>query len=234
MKAFIKVLPMILISALVSFSCSSGDEPGDDPGKATVPGKAVLLFPYNNTECIEGRILSDTETEVTFEWEDAANATSYELIVTNLADGSSKTLKTNRNMFPARLLRATPYTWKVRSKNANSNLTADSEPWKFYNAGLPGESHPPFPAEVVSPKMGATVEGTTVTLSWESSDIDNDIVSYSIFAGSQSPPETMVSETSVKNVLIPITSGNVYYWKVVTTDALGNASDSPVFQFYAK
>ncbi len=68
-------------------------------------------------------------------------------------------------------------------------------------------------------------------MQWEASDIDNDIVSYTIVLDTVNPPVTEVGTTSNTNLEVTATSGHVYYWKVVTIDAIGNASDSQIFQF---
>ena len=232
MRQFIIRITGIFVMFVMIMSCSS--DSGDTTGqqvKNEPPGKATLLFPFNNTECNEGNVLSATETEITFEWEDAANATSYELIIKNLNDNSARTLKTERNLFSVALLRATPYAWSVRSINSENDLSSDSETWKFYNSGLPQESHPPFPAEAVSPKSGASVAPGSVQLSWQASDIDNDIVSFNIILDNQFPPVTQVAQISVDHQEVTLNSGEVYYWKVITNDAYGNSSVSPIFQF---
>ena len=102
---------------------------------------------------------------------------------------------------------------------------------EILNAGLPQESHPPFPAEVVSPQSGASVNEGSVTLEWEALDVDNDISSYTIFLDIANPPITEAGNTGNTSLDVTVTSGLVYYWKVVTTDEIGNASDSQVFQF---
>ncbi len=103
--------------------------------------------------------------------------------------------------------------------------------WKFYNAGLPEESFPPFPAEALSPQSGSSVDEGDITLEWQASDIDNDIASYTIFLDTVNPPLTEVGDTSNNSLDVSVTSGLIYYWKVITTDVIGNTSDSQVFQF---
>lgn len=68
-------------------------------------------------------------------------------------------------------------------------------------------------------------------MQWETSDVDNDISSYTIFLDTANPPITEAGNTGNTSLDVTVTSGLVYYWKVVTTDAIENASDSQVFQF---
>ncbi|AJR03227.1 fibronectin type III domain-containing protein [Siansivirga zeaxanthinifaciens] len=231
MNTFRKIMPLCLLIILIS--CSS-EEQNTTANIEGLPSPVTLIFPVNNTECNEGIIVSDTQTDVLFKWEEAENTSSYILILTNLNNGTSREIKTVANEFLIRILRGTPYSWVVKSKASIGNATADSETWRFYNAGLPIESHPPFPAEVVSPKMGASVDEGTVLLQWGATDVDNDIASYTILLDTSSTPTTEVGNPSTNSLNITVSSGQVYYWKVITNDELGNESHSQIFQFRVK
>ncbi|MDG1729012.1 MAG: hypothetical protein P8K68_12490 [Algibacter sp.] len=229
MNRFIKIIPICLLILFIGISCSSDDEQGAVVN-AVIPAAANLVFPNNNTECNEGIVVSETETDVLFEWQEATNASSYVLTITNLNAGTSREIKTISNKVLIRILRGTPYSWVVKSKGIG-NETADSDTWKFYNAGLPEESHPPFPADAVSPKIGSSVDEGAITLQWETTDVDNDIASYTVLLDTTNQPVTEAGNSSVNSLNVTVTSGQVYYWKVITTDEIGNASHSPVFQF---
>ena len=230
MNTFKKIIPICLFLTLIVTSCSS-DDSDDEMITADPPTAATLIFPENNTECNEGTVISDTETDVLFQWEEATNASSYVLQITNLNDGTSRNISTISNEFLIRIFRGTPYSWSVESLVGGTNETAESTTWRFYNAGLPQESHPPFPAEAISPQSGASVNEGSVTLEWEASDVDNDISSYTIFLDTANQTITEAGNTGNTSLDVTVTSGLVYYWKVVTTDAIGNASDSQIFQF---
>ena len=224
------IIPICFFLIIGITSCSS-EEDETPMNNVDPPTVATLIFPGNNTECNEGIVISDTETDVLFQWEEATNASSYVLQITDLNDGTSRNISTLSNEFLIRILRGTPYSWSVKSLVGGTTETAESETWRFYNAGLPEESHPPFPAEAVSPQSGANVNEGMVNLQWEASDIDNDIVSYTIYLDTVNPPATEVESTSNTNTNVTVASGLVYYWKVLTTDQIGNASDSQVFEF---
>ena len=230
MIIFKNIIPICLFLILIVTSCSSEE---DETAIVTVnpPTAATLIFPGNNTECNEGIVISDTETDVLFQWEAATNASSYILQITDLNEGTSRNISTISNEFLIRIFRGTPYSWTVKSLASGTTETAESTVWRFYNAGLPQESHPPFPAEAVSPQSGASVNEGTVALQWEASDVDNDIASYTVFLDTANPPVAEVGNTSNTNLDVTVSSGLVYYWKVVTTDVVGNASDSQIFQF---
>ena len=91
MNTFKKLIPTCLSLILLGASCSS-DENGSEIDSVDPPTQATLLFPENNTECNEGAVISETETEVLFQWEEATNASSYILEITNLNEGTSRNI----------------------------------------------------------------------------------------------------------------------------------------------
>ncbi len=229
MKKFIKIVPTCLFIMALLNSCSKEED--NDIVTVDPPTAANLIFPENNKECYEGEIISETETDVLFEWDEATNASSYILTITNLNTGSSREIKTDSNEFLIRILRGTPYSWSVKSRVSGSNELAESEIWKFYNAGLPEESHPPFPAEAVNPQNGANIDAGDITLQWEATDVDNDIASYTVLLDTINPPVAEAGTSNIKSLNITVSQNEIYYWKVITTDIAGNESKSQTFQF---
>jgi hypothetical protein len=230
MNRFKKIIPLFALLTIIAISCST-DEDENTIVAIDLPSAAMLIFPDNNTECNEGVIVSDTETDVLFKWGETTNTSSYILTITNLNDATSQEIKTSSNEFLIRVLRGTPYSWIVRSKASIGNEMVDSETWKFYNAGLSEESHPPFPAEATSPQIGSSIDEGEVTLQWEATDVDNDIVSYTVLLGKTNSLDTEVGKPMTNSLKVTVTSGLVYYWKVITTDTRGNESHSQIFQF---
>lgn len=198
-----------MLLLVVTASCSDDDETSIN--NVDLPTAATLLFPENNTVCNEGITVSDTETDVLFEWEEASNASSYVLQIINLNEGTSRNISSVSTDYTIRILRGTPYSWSVTSFVSGSNDIAKSAIWQFYNTGLPGESHPPFPVEVISPQADSSVDEGSIALQWEASDIDNDIISYSIFLDTINPPQAEVGNTSNTNLEVAVSSGLVYY-----------------------
>lgn len=210
-----------------------GDKNGD--GSITEPEKepqiAALIYPENNTKCNEGTIISQTQSKVTFRWEAAAYANRYVLVITNLNDNSIDETLVSTNYLEVTLLRGTPYSWYVISKSTSSKATAKSETWRVYNAGVSTENYAPFPAELVSPMMGATTN-TFLNLSWKGSDVDNDITEYEIYLDKSNPPNTSIGTTTNTKVAVSDLDGeSIYYWKIITYDNYGNNSESQVFEF---
>lgn len=231
MNKFRKIIPLLIVAIGLVISCNNDDEDKIAAITEEPPTAATLLFPENNSECNEGIIISETETDVMFKWLEATNASSYILQITNLNSGNSRNISTTTNEFLIRILRGIPYSWSIKSKNGNSTMTAESEVWKFYNAGLPEQSYPPFPAEAMSPKIGSSIEEGSIELQWQATDIDNDIDSYKVLLDTNNPPITEVGNVDINNLNVSVYSGFVYYWKVITFDTLGNSSDSQIFEF---
>lgn len=216
---------------LLALGLGCSDDEGEDLLK---PGKAALLFPENNKECIEGTIVGDTQSEVVFRWSASLNTDSYELKITNLDSGSKQSVTSSTTEAKATLQRGEAYSWEVLSKSKNSSGTGQSETWTFYNAGPPIENHVPFPASLVSPSMGAKVNEGNVTLKWSGSDPDDDIASYEVYLDLVNPPVNLAGTPNTNQMDVNVSKDNEYFWQVVSIDAIGNESTSEVFSFLAE
>jgi hypothetical protein len=220
---------LIIYITFIVFLISCIDEP-----IFFAPEPAILTFPLKNESCNTGLVLSETKSTITFRWENAKNATRYELSVKNLLTNQVVVYKTTLALLAVELNRNTPYSWFVNSFNENS-LPIKSEEWKFYNAGVATTSFSPFPAEIVVPKMGETLmaENSTINLIWSGLDLDNDISSYDIYFGtSANPPFYKNSTSSAGNsTRVQVGSNTTYYWKIITKDSKGSSSDSGIFKF---
>ncbi len=225
-RTIIKIcaLPIVL---LLFIGCK---KPKDVPA----PGKAALTFPAQNAACTTGTVISATQSTITFTWTASDNTDSYKIVIKNLLTSALTTQISTANQSTVTLLRNTPYSWYVVSKSNATTDTTKSDVWKFYNSGPGIVSHPPFPADIISPVFGQNVTTTsgTINLSWTGSDPDNDIAGYDVYFGTTAAPS--LSQSNVPNMFlngITVTSGTTYYWKIVTKDAAGNTSDSGIFQF---
>ena len=170
-----------------------------------------------------------------FKWNKSENTDSYELVLKNLESGTSTTHSAGAaNQLVLTLSRNTPYSWHVISKLAASTTPAQSDTWRFYNAGPATSTYAPFPADALAPVMGANVSATAgkITLSWTGSDADNDIASYDVYLGTTNTPAILSSNVTASPLAnVTVTANTTYYWKVVTKDSKGNTSDSGVYQF---
>ncbi|HEY0667793.1 MAG TPA: hypothetical protein VGD22_06430, partial [Sphingobacteriaceae bacterium] len=120
---------------------------------------------------------------------------------------------------------------------SKSTVTVKSAVWKFYNSGPGVTAYAPFPAEILSPAMGQVVTPISgkITLDWEGSDVDGDIINYDVYIGTGSTP-ALLKEKLTASVLsdVSVNSNTTYYWKIITRDSKGNTSDTGVHQFKVK
>ncbi|GMN07151.1 hypothetical protein MTsPCn5_25400 [Croceitalea sp. MTPC5] len=239
---YLSILSCALISTGCSSSSSDDDNPppptgggDDDPVVVLAPSAATLVFPEDVTECNTGVVDPNDETKstVTFEWNISENTDRYTVTLTNLNTNSSTFVNSNTNEVDILIDRGTPYSWFVTSRANGTSESADSQVFRFFNEGPGVENYAPFPAEAVAPSRGATIATTTmVTLEWTASDIDDDIVSFEVFFGTEADPVTSIGSGETTSLeAVPVTSGTTYFWTVVTTDSTGNTSTSEIFQF---
>ncbi len=236
MKKYINVF----ISIILLISCSGSDDGGEEPSPKVEPSPsltaATLIFPDNNLECNEGINITETESTVEFKWEESSTVDTYEVVVTDLVNGTVINTSTSDTKINITLNRATPYSWFVISNSLTDE--AKSETWRFYNSGRGVTSYAPFPATIISPEIGAKVivnEASNITLTWDSADVDNDLTSYKLYVGISLDSISFVADIdNPENTSynLDITKGNRYYWQIISIDEKGNQSESSTGSFY--
>ncbi|ASU34331.1 hypothetical protein [Mucilaginibacter xinganensis] len=202
------------------------------------PTMAALTLPTQNAVCTTGTIISNTQSSITFMWNAADNANSYDLYIKNLLTAATSTQTTTDTKLTVILSRNTPYSWYIISKSNRTTVTAQSATWKFYNSGPGVVTYAPYPAEITSPTYGQSIASTTgaINLTWTGSAIDNNtITNYDVYFGTTKTPaifKNAISDSFVNGV--SVISGTTYYWRVITRDVNGNTSDSGLYQFAVK
>lgn len=224
-----------LVFLVYGCSKSSVDETnpeGENPNLIGIEGTANgvrLFFPQENMLCNEGTNLTPTESTVFFEWQ-ANNSDNYKITIENLETGNIIKAETTKDIIPVTIQRATAYKWYIES--VKGSTTEQSATWQFYNAGPGVQSYAPFPAVINAPNMAQSIAATSsVTLQWTGSDVDNDIAGYDVYFGTNSIPNLFSSDITTSQLTVSVSSGAIYYWKVITKDSLGNTSDSGIYQF---
>ena len=112
----------------------------------------------------------------------------------------------------------------------NYNVTgASSEYLGLDNVKVMGRIKLPVCATNLSPTNNETNISVTPTLSW---DAVSGATAYKVFYGIDSSTTTALDETSSTSVTLPTLQENTqYYWKVVPTNARGDASGCDVISF---
>jgi hypothetical protein len=201
------------------------------------PDVATLSSPSNSAACLSGISASDTTASVTFTWSTSNNADSYQIIIQNLTKRNSVSYTTNSTSYNALLTTNTAYSWYVIATNQTGKSTSDT--WKFYLTGTPASNYAPFPADLTAPASGATISSNSaasvqVTFQWAGSDPDNDLASYTFYLDNTNASTKVVDSQTTNTIKQTLTSGNTYYWKVVTIDKVGNTSTSVINSFIIK
>jgi len=230
----IGLILLMLVFILPGCSKSSnGDDTPPPPPPPPSPSAATLVFPDNNTECNEGEILSENQSRVTFEWNAAQNTDSYEVNLRNLDTNGTTMVNVSTTSAPIIIDRGAPYEWFVVSKASGTMATANSATWKFYNQGAGITNYAPFPAAAVYPSRGSSINasGGTLTLEWTTSDVDGDLLEFDVYFDTDPEPDTLLGTTSDTTLDTSISSGTIYYWRVLSRDSAGNSSESEIFQF---
>lgn len=229
MKNILKLGGILLMSLVMS--CDKGDEVD------VTPANPVLISPLKNQSCELGIKGVNNTSRLTFRWERAKNAQTYDLILTNLETGQNYITYTDiaDNFKELILVNDVPYSWKVVSKNSGSATNGSSEVWKFFFVGEARNNYAPFPANILGPKQSANVAPTSgkVNLIWQGSDPDSSTLNYTIYLdkinGLQAPADAM-KNLSASNLEVAVDGNTTYYWRVKTSDGFGS-SYSPVYTF---
>lgn len=226
---------ILLLSILFIFSCGSGD---DDSTQPLPPEAALLTAPENNKVCETGTSISDSKSNVDFSWSASANTTTYDLKITNLSTNEvSNQSGVTETTTTVELSKGTAYSWQITSKNNESIENTVSSTWKFYLAGSSETTFAPFPADLISPTSGSTIQRDgdgMVTLSWEGSDPDTSSgLKYTVYLdtvdGKQAPQEDY-KDLEESELTTAVDSDTVYYWSVKTSDGT-NVSYSLIYSF---
>lgn len=234
MKNTVSYIIGSLTLGIFLLNCSGEDKDNftPDPLSTASPGMVTLVFPPDNSDCLSGSDVSSAESTIIFDWNDAGNTNSYRLTVKNLETQTMENYTTTHSNKMVTVLKDTPYSWFVVSMN-NTDQTATSSIWNFKTAGIAVSSYVPYPAEPVFPasftKLGSST--TTVLLEWIVQDPEADIKETEVFFDVVSPPGIKGTVTGSSSLSVNVSSGNIYYWSVVTKDHNGNSSESQIFQF---
>jgi hypothetical protein len=209
----------------------------EEPVVPINPSAPTLISPANDETCLDGTSINDSQSNVDFRWSSAANALSYELVVTNLLTQSSQTYPATSNQTTVALTKAEPYNWSVKSIGEAGSIPSQSTQWKFYLAGDAVVNFAPFPSELISPQSGANVTpdiNNLIKLQWNASDVDDDLAQFEVYLDKNDANtiiKTIAYQTEEESIEIDVENGSTYYWKIIAIDTNQNQSSSGVYTF---
>ena len=225
---------VLLFGALILLVNSCAPE---EPVVPINPSAPTLISPANDETCLNGTSINDSQSNVDFRWSLAANALSYELVVTNLLTQSSQTYPAISNQTTVALTKAEPYNWSVKSIGEVGSVPSQSIQWKFYLAGDAVVNFAPFPSELISPQSGANVTpdiNNLIKLQWNASDVDDDLAKFEVYLDKNDATtiiKTIAYQTEEESIEINVENGTTYYWKIIAIDANQNQSSSGIYAF---
>jgi len=164
---------------------------------------------------------------VTLQWscsDPDGDRLSYDLYVNN----QKKQTTTQTQYVLDNLTPNTTYQWYVVASDGTNTTTGPR--WSFTTKGISNMA--PTAPKNPKPEDKSTVYGTEVTLSWESSDPDDDKLFYDLYFGESSNVAIIRTNLQTAAVLIQnLELGKRCYWKVVAKD--GNSeTEGPLWTFY--
>ncbi len=239
-KHTFSLLIMLLVVACSKEGSTNTPNPIPDPVVQVDPPLAsTLVYPNKDEVCETGINVSESLSSVEFEWSKSQNTDFYDLHIENLNSGQQSVFYNLSNTSKSvSLNKGTPFSWYVVSRRNQTTAVAESENWRFYLSGEGVTNYPPYPAQLVSPSSGKSFESSTssVLLTWEMTDSDESnqnltaTLYFDTVDGLQTPSAEN-SNISSSQKEVTVSSGNVYYWRVKTTDAAGDSSFSMVYVF---
>ena len=201
-----------------------------------LPQEVSLVFPENQTSCQEGEAIDELNSRLRFEWDANGSVGNYNLIITNEEQQETKSMYgINATQTEVDLVHDILYSWYVETVSPVDGLVKASETFSFYLEGDGRENHVPFPAVAIEPLNGAAVDviNGQVQLEWQSTDLDDDDLLYTLYFGPTKDDLNIVSgygNVPENRAGVNVEPNSIYYWQVRTSD--GNSSSfSPIYGF---
>lgn len=218
MKPYSNILVLAILSYLL-LSCEGKFEPKENLG----PQAVELQFPEPDEVCQEGSSQANGEINVPFRWGSVAEATSYRLEVNGQDSNDQRKVEvpiaaTDLVEVEVPLQPGTLYTWFVYTlKDKQETKSAERS---FYSRGVADIWYVPFPATISVVDNG----GGNATISWASTDVDDDLIGYDVYLSTENPPALLLENTTDTSLQDVFAIGVPYYVAVVAKDAAGNSS----------
>ena len=226
-----KVLYLV-IATFILWSCGGGsDTPDPDPTPVNnAPTTPSLSNPTDGEFC--------TDNSQTFSWNASTDpdgdSINYllEIATDNSFSQGLQSFNTSSTSRTVTLDKGTAYYWRVKATDSNNESSNYSSTFDFYTEGEGVTNYLPFSPSIVSPELNAVVSTATATLEWDSSDVDNDPLTYTVYLDTVNPPVTAVStDQTGKTYEATLANSTTYYWKVEVSDDNGGTTIGQVWNF---
>lgn len=222
----------ISLFLIILFNCSKGDSDGngDDNQGNNAPTIPELIFPSNNLLC--------TETILELQWTQSIDPdgdfVNYLLEVSEDINfeilAFSFNLSTNSKSI--NFDNGTRYYWRVRAIDIYDGKSSYSNIYEFYTEGDAVNNYLPFSPDLISPLNNSFTDTAEISLEWESSDLDFDLLNYTVLLDMNNPPTQIVAEEITESSLtLELNSNGTYYWRVIVSDNNGGSTIGQVWSF---
>lgn len=227
---------LYLALLLIVFSCEGeSDDNSQVPEDVnTAPTTPSLVYPLNNTVCIDNNIvfkwnesIDDEGNRITYHIEIADNNSFSPLLQTKTSFGLSKLIS---------LTKGKAYYWRIKAVDSRAAESSYSSISQFLTEGDGESNHLPFAPSLVAPALNSEINGTSTTLSWSATDADGDDLTFDVYLDTNAEPTTLVSENQTATTfdVSNLTSSTTYYFKIVVKDDKGGISIGQVWSFATK
>lgn len=222
---------LVILGILVTACSGGGDDDDDSPEENKAPSNVEsLIYPTNNLLCIDNTIK--------FEWSPSTDSDgdniSYTLDIArdNSFSALDQTFTTTTTTKSVTLEKDIVYYWRVKAKDSNDLSSGYSATYQFYTEGEGTTNHLPFAPELIAPELTETVSGTPINLEWNCSDVDNDVLTYDVYFGTETVPTTKVGDNQTAKLLsVTVNPATNYYWQVIAKDGEGGESIGQIWSF---
>ncbi|MGC9384976.1 MAG: InlB B-repeat-containing protein, partial [Kosmotogaceae bacterium] len=127
-------------------------------------------------------------------------------------------------------IEAGKYDVKIKVEDGRGGVTSDS-----FTVTITEANNPPVVPSSPTPNDESTNQETSLTLSWQCSDPDNDSLAYDLYFGTNKDPELLEDNLTEKSFTVnSLNESTTYYWKIVAEDSNGAITEGPVWSFSTK
>lgn len=234
MKKTYLYLVQILLFTIISCGSDSGNDLPEPEEENTAPTTPSLIYPSNNEVCIDNNIVfkwgESTDAEgnrITYNIEIAENNSFSPILQTTTSFSQSKLIP---------LTRGNAYYWRIIAVDSRGAESSYSSINQFITEGDGVSNHLPFAPSLVAPALNSEIEGTSTTLSWSASDVDEDALTFDVYLDTNSEPVTLVSENQSESTynVSGLAASSKYYFKIVVKDGNGGVSIGQIWSFTTK